>query len=122
MLCHTFANATHISRPKFDEQIMKREKKNSIAPALLICMTTLNIIFKIQHTLIVNQLLILLSPTLNVNLTLFVIPCKLFWGITDLQCCNYCHLPSNFSSKLQSSMTIFHHKLLTREVRVLVNG
>ena len=28
----------------------------------------------------------------------------------DLQCCNYCHLPNGFSSKLQSSMTVFHHK------------
>ena len=39
--------------------------------------------------------------------------------IIDLQCCNYRHLPSNFSTKLQSSMTIFHHKLLTREGRGL---
>jgi hypothetical protein len=45
-----------------------------------------------------------------------------FWGIIDSQCCNYYHLPSDFSSKFQSFMTIFHHKLLTREVRVLANG
>jgi hypothetical protein len=33
-----------------------------------------------------------LSPTLNVNPTLFVIPCfKKIWGIMDWQCCIYCH-------------------------------
>ena len=31
-------------------------------------------------------------------------------------------LLSNFSSKFQSPMTIFHQKLLKREGRVLVNG
>ena len=41
------------------------------------------------------------SPTLNVNPTLFVIPCNFFGGGG---------LPSDFSSKFQSSMTIFHHK------------
>ena len=60
------------------------------------------------------------SPTLNVNPTLFVIPCN-FGRFIDLQCCDYCHLPSDFSSKFQSSMTIFHHKLLTREGKVLAN-
>ena len=29
----------------------------------------------------------------------------------------YCHLPSDFSSKIQSSITIFHHKLLTTKGR-----
>ena len=43
-------------------------------------------------------------------------------GIIDLQWCNYYHLPSDFSSNFQSSMTIFHRKLLTREGRVLANG
>ena len=38
-------------------------------------------------------------------------------GTTYLQCCNYYHLPSNFSSKCQSPLTIFCHKLLTREGR-----
>ena len=33
----------------------------------------------------------------------------------DLQCCNYCHLPSHFPSKLQSFTIVFHHKLVTRE-------
>jgi hypothetical protein len=33
------------------------------------------------------------------------------------QCCNYCHLSSGFSFIFQSSMTIFHHKLLTTEGR-----
>ena len=32
----------------------------------------------------------------------------------DLQCCNYCHVPSDFSSRFQSSMTIYLHKLLAR--------
>ena len=42
---------------------------------------------------------------------------QILWGIVDLQCCNYCHLPSKFLSKFQSSVTIFHHKLLRREGR-----
>ena len=48
--------------------------------------------------------------------------CPFFGGIIDLYCCDYCHLPSEFSSKFQSSMTIFQHKLLTREGRVLADG
>ena len=32
------------------------------------------------------------------------------------------YLPSDVSSKLQSSMTTFHHKLSTREGRMLANG
>ena len=40
-------------------------------------------------------------------------------ALTVLQ---YCHLLSDFSSKFQSSVTIFHHKLLTRGGRVLANG
>jgi hypothetical protein len=64
----------------------------------------------------------IVSPTLNVNPTLFVIPCKIFRRIIDLQDCNYCYLPSDFSSKFLSSMTIFHHKLLTSGGRALANG
>ena len=30
----------------------------------------------------------------------------------DLQCCNCCHLLSDFSPRFQSSMTIFHHNFL----------
>ena len=60
-------------------------------------------------------------PTLHVNPTLFVIPCIFLGRIIDLYCCNYCHLPSDFPSKSQSSMTIFHHKLMAREGRVLAN-
>ena len=56
-------------------------------------------------TLIVHRNLV--SPTLNVHPTLFVIPC---------------HLESVFSSKFQSSMTICHHKLIIGEGRVLANG
>ena len=49
--------------------------------------------------------------------------CKFLWGILDLQYCGYSHLPSDVSSNIQSSMRIFHHKLLTRrEGRVLANG
>ena len=62
------------------------------------------------------------SPILNVNPTLLVIPRKVLWGVIDLQCHNYCHLPCDFSSNIQSSITIFHHKLLTTEGRVLANG
>ena len=40
----------------------------------------------------------------------------------NLQCCNYYHLQSGFSFNFQSSKTMFHHKLLTREGRVLANG
>ena len=64
----------------------------------------------------------IVTPTLNVNPTLFAIPCKFFGGIVELQCCNYYHLPIGFPSKSESSMTIVHHKLLTRERRVLANG
>jgi hypothetical protein len=34
---------------------------------------------------------------------------------------NYYHLPSDFSSKFQSSIIRVHHKLLAREGRVLTN-
>ena len=37
------------------------------------------------------------------------------WMI-DLHCCNYYHLLSNFSSNLQSFMTIFHHGLVTIQI------
>ena len=47
---------------------------------------------------------------------------KTNWGIIDLQCCNYYHLPSDSPSEFQSSMTIFHHKLLKREGRRLADG
>ena len=41
------------------------------------------------------------------------------WGIIDLQCCNYNHFQSDLSSNFEPSTTIFHHKLVTREGRVL---
>ena len=56
------------------------------------------------------------SPTL-LNVVI-VVPCKCLGGITALQCCDHCH----FSSRVQSLMTMFHHKLLTREGRDLANG
>ena len=43
------------------------------------------------------------------NLTLYVIPCFLKLNIIDIICSNCCHLVSDFSSKFQSSTTIFHH-------------
>jgi hypothetical protein len=47
----------------------------------------------------------------------------IFTQPSHLQCCNYCHIPSDFSSNFESSMTIFHHKLLlTREGRDSTNG
>ena len=53
-----------------------------------------------------SELGYLVSPTLNVNPALCVIPCKFFGRFIDLQCCDYRHLPSDFPSKIQSSMTI----------------
>ena len=75
--------------------------------------------FLICSIVIVNRDIV--SPTLNVNPTLFVIPCVFLGGNIDLQCCSYYHLSSDFSFKFKSSMTIFHHKLLPREDRVLAN-
>jgi hypothetical protein len=43
-------------------------------------------------------------------------------GDYRLTYCNYCHLQSDFSSKFQPSMTIFHHNLLKSEGMVLANG
>jgi hypothetical protein len=42
-----------------------------------------------------------------------------FGGIIDFQCYSYCHVPSVFSFKFQPPKTIFHHKLLIGECRVL---
>ena len=54
--------------------------------------------------------------TLNVSLTFFVISCKKKnLGITHLQCYDQYHLMSDFSSKFQSSMTIFHFKHVTMQ-------
>ena len=59
------------------------------------------------------------KPIGCLNPTLTTVPCKkiFFWGGLDLQYCDYCHLPSDSSSKFPSSTVIFHHKLLTRECR-----
>ena len=53
-----------------------------------------------------------MSLTINVNLTLFIIPCKTILGSIDLQCCNYPHLLSGILFKFQSSMTNFHYILV----------
>jgi hypothetical protein len=50
-----------------------------------------------------------MRPTLNVNLTLSVIPCKTKLDIIDFYVVN-CHLLFDFSFKLQSSMTVVHYK------------
>ena len=43
-------------------------------------------------------------------------------GVIDLQCCNFSYLPNDFSTNFQSCMTIFHHKLLTKDGRLWTNG
>jgi hypothetical protein len=59
------------------------------------------------------------SPTINVDPTLFVIPGKCIGGLKTYNVAITINCEVIFSSKCQSSMTIFHHKLLTREGRVL---
>ena len=49
------------------------------------------------------------SPTLNVDLEL--VPNSFIKsGIIIVQCCNYCHLLSDFSYEFQSFVTISHYK------------
>ena len=71
--------------------------------------------------LIVNRG-ILVSPTLDFNPTLFVIPCRKKLGDYKLTMLQLLSLIKWFSSVFQSSMTIFRQKLLTKEDRVLTNG
>ena len=52
----------------------------------------------------------IMLQTLNVNLTLFVIPCKKVLYNTYFQCCTYYHLLRVFPSKFQLSMTIIYYK------------
>ena len=59
-----------------------------------------------------------MPPTPNVNPTLFVIACKTFGGLYIYTIAIIVTYPSHCSFKCQSSMTISHHKLLTREGRV----
>ena len=74
--------------------------KIAITLNLIFSVTVFNLSCSIQ---IVN--LIIVSQTLNVSPTIFVIS----WGIIDVRCCNYYHLRSDISSKFQSSMIISHH-------------
>ena len=64
------------------------------------CLTTLTMGFGVTNSNCLAQFLIVncnvVSPILNVNPTLFVILCKKIWGIIELQCCDYSHLPSDF--------------------------
>ena len=81
---------------------------------------TINNIHHLHYTILylVSPILVVLlntnynygivSPTLNVYPTLFIISCE-FLGDYAFTSCKYCHLPSDFSSKYQSSMTTFHH-------------
>ena len=57
-----------------------------------------------------------MSPTLNANLTLFINPCKIYSMIIDLKCCNYYQLLSDFSSKFQSFVAIFHHIFVMMQI------
>ena len=76
--------------------------------------------FQLSRSILIGNIGIV-SPILNVNPTLFVIPCKFLSGGIDLYCCNYYHSPSDFSSKFRAFVTIFHHKLLTREGKALAS-
>ena len=51
-----------------------------------------------------------LNPTLNVNLTLFVIPCKRRVGLKRFTRLQFMSIFSRFPSNFQSSMTIFDCK------------
>ena len=55
-----------------------------------------------------------MPPTLNVNPTLFVIPYKNFGGIIELQCWNYCHLPSDISIQI----SIIHDNVSSQTAHV----
>ena len=74
--------------------------------------STLNIIFSVTNSICLAQCWLfstqVVLPTLNVNPTIFVIPCDTFEHYT-LQCCNYYHLLSNSSSNFPSSVTILNH-------------
>ena len=61
----------------------------------------------------------IVSPTVNVNPTLFVISCKKKLGDYRATSMHLLSLTNNFSSKFQSSMTIFEDKLLTRETHII---
>ena len=60
-----------------------------------------------------------MSPTLNVKLALFVIPCK-FLDVIDLRCCNYCHLLIDISAKRHSTMTILVKYSLKNIIRKVI--
>jgi hypothetical protein len=52
------------------------------------------------------------SPTLNVNPTLFVIPRKTLGRLLDLQRCKNCHLPSDFFTQI----SIIHDNISSQVV------
>ena len=57
----------------------------------------------------------LVSPTLNVNLPLFAIPCKKKLGIVNLQCRNYCQLLNIFHPYFTHPWKYFITKILDAE-------
>ena len=77
---------------------------------------TLNIIFSV----LVNRGVV--SLTLDVNPTLFVVHYNFIKGFWVYNVTISCHLPCDFASEFHSSMTVVHQNSLTREGRVFVNG
>ena len=77
----------------------------------------------VSNCLIVNRGIV--SPTpVHVNPTFIVNPCNFLGVLVDYRfsVLQLLSLSNGFSFKFQSSMKIFHHKLLTGEGRVLANG
>ena len=79
--------------------------------------TALNVIFSVTISMCCSVLFVnckTVTPTITVTqryLPFFVI----LSGVYKCKVRNYYQLPIGFSSKVQSSMTTFHHKLLTRK-------
>ena len=72
---------------------------------------TLIIMFSVTDSICIGQYLFKVahgvSPTLNVNQTVIVIPCKNSWA---LQCCTFCHLLRDFYPNLDPHLTFISHK------------
>ena len=88
---------------------------------------TTNMIFSVTNSNCLAQYYIVNrgvgSPTQNVNPTFFVTP-DFFWrgALYIYNVAIIFTYQSYSSSKFQSSMTVFHRMLLTREGSVLANG
>ena len=86
---------------------LRLEDLQLTASNILYCVTIVILILFCSNTNC--KLARVVSPTLNANFFLCVggvIPCTKRMGIMELQCCNYGHLLSDFSSKFQSSMQL----------------